>query len=132
MIFFSESFFFFKFQIRTCPNLSEFSGQIRTNSDKSGFRMSPHDMQHRYISQYLLGRHQNQYWIRSRSPRRVSEPLLLSLFTVGDFSDKFGQIRTCPESRLSETLMLRKKISKNNFFHICKYFFYSGSQKRFF
>ena len=108
--------------VRICPNLSEF---VRTNPDKFGqvrIQNEPprhtHGGLHRYISQYLLGRHQNQYWIRSRSPRRVSEPLLLSLFTVGDFSDKFGQIRTCPESRLSETLMLRKKI--NFFSHLQK------------
>ena len=94
---------------------------FRTNPDKFGqvrIQNEPprhtHGGLHRYISQYLLGRHQNQYWIRSRSPRRVSEPLLLSLFTVGDFSDKSGQIRTCPN------LKFEKNEKKKNIFH--KYF----------
>ena len=113
--------------VRICPKNPDKFGQVRIQNEPP---RHTHGGLHRYISQYLLGRHQNQYWIRSRSPRRVSEPLLLSLFTVGDFSDKFGQIRTCPESRLSETLMLRKK--SHFFFHICKKNIYSGSQKRFF
>ena len=113
--------------------------RLCSDPDKSGHVRIPneplrrtHTGLRRYICSVLLGRHQNRYWIRSRSPRRVSEPLLLSLFTVGDFSDKFGQIRTCPESRLSETLMLRKKKLKKIIFFICKKIFYSGSQKRFF
>ena len=51
-------------------------------------------------------------------------PLLLSLFTVGDFSDKFGQIRTCPNLKFEKKDSEKKihkyflKIIKNIFINI--------------